>query len=210
MTNPLDEIVSETIDNTPPVSPVANRPDINPVIGETFPTDSEGRTVSQSAEYPIPSSPVGTQSDIFDPAIHSTNTDGTPRLTKTGKYRLRPGRKNDTMTVGGGDTHQAKAKAAADATAQTIVMLGFLLGGDEWRPKKNDATGEDEMKALTEAYTGWFLTMEEPNVPAWAAAAIVTGAYILPRLRSPVTSERLSGLYRKVGTWVAGLRNRGA
>lgn len=165
----------------------------------------------------------------FDPAIHATNADGTPKLTANGKLRKRPGRKSgDSVGVssksrlGGipgasapvtsaeGITHEqrAQARAAGVSAANALITLGVALGGDEWQPIVNHEQGIDERAQLENAFGAYFEAKGLRDIPPGVALTIAVGAYALPRFTRPKTQKRVSTLKEKLFVWIAKRRAR--
>jgi hypothetical protein len=91
--------------------------------------------------------------------------------------------------------------------ADTIVIAGRTLGGTDWECKivKDEKTDEilfDEKHNLREAWADMAEQYEWGKFPAWAAVALATSAYILPRLNAPSTLSR----WDKVKLWIANRR----
>jgi hypothetical protein len=144
----------------------------------------------------------------FDPAIHAVDDAGLPRLTKTGAFAKKRGRK-----VNAEETAQQKQEAknallelanktdiAAKAAANLTFNLGVMSFGEEWQPEK------DEALAVKEAYRNYFDAKGITDFPPGVALAITLGAYALPRLRHENTKSKLSRFVSGVKNWFGKLR----
>lgn len=119
-----------------------------------------------------------------------------PRKTKAGSSIVLPGNSPEA--------HEARYRLAGEAAADGLIMLGMTFGGADWEPKPamKDKEGNvvyDERQTLRKGWGDMFVAYEWENVPAWAACAICTGMYIVPRLNAPSTISRLD----KVKLWFA-------
>ena len=155
----------------------------------------------------------------FDPALHLTNPDGTPRLTKKGAYMRKRGPANgsspksktgDADLFAGTVTAPAPASAAAQlnnrAVAAMLVTTCTALAekviGPEWKAEK------DESKALTDAARVYLDSIGGVEISPGAALAIAVVGYSLPRLAVPNTQTKLQKLGGWVSSRVAWLRGR--
>lgn len=163
----------------------------------------------------------------FDPALHLTNSDGTPRLTKSGAYmRKRGPAKGSTPKSKAGDTdlfsdaptdvpRETQPAAAPATTAATLnnravaamlvttcTTLAERVIGPEWKAEK------DETKALTDAARVYLDSIGGLEISPGTALAIAVVGYSLPRLAVPNTQTKLQKLGGWVSSRVAWLRGR--
>lgn len=133
----------------------------------------------------------------FDPDIHLSDKDGNPRLTKHGKFRLKPGRKTGT-------DHSAKQRInrpnaanenispemsmAAETAASMYINSGVMLFGEEWIPD----SAKREREHLVSAFEQYFIAKGIEDIPPGLALAIAMFGYAAPRLHMPQTQYRLS------------------
>lgn len=125
----------------------------------------------------------------FDPSIHATNDDGTPRLTKTGKLRLRPGAKsrlNAGLNLPGEKPPPTEYDVAGHAAAMIFVTTGTILLGADFQPEN-----EGEHEQVANAFACWCEANNINDVPPGIALAIALSGYIGKRLYKPTVSERL-------------------
>lgn len=199
--------------------PVSDSENIDAV--ESVETDGLAGAVDTAVESAI-SQWVG-----FDPSIHATNPDGTPKLRGNGSYALKRGRKKgSTFSVsennpGNADVvdHPAQAQApitsapqAAAATlnnAQTALFLvstvtGVLSRaiGPEWAAEKNETKGlTDATKAYLDATGGITLS---PGI----ALSLAIASYAAPRFAHENTRSRFGRIYDWCRDRVAVIRSR--
>lgn len=226
MSDALDSLVDEVVEAAPPVSPIATR-EIEAEGAEETATATDGQTpppvappeglqqntsTSRVVNVPVASSPFGVSNgEQFDPEIHDVDADGKPFLNRDGKFARKRGRKKGSHNGGAGHVNTTvldadnvrlqKAATSARAVVQSLFVMGALIGGEEWQPIVDPATNRDEPAMLTQAYTEWFLTMENIEVPPWLGVAIVTAAYVIPRMALPKTASRISAIWGWLSGW---------
>jgi len=139
----------------------------------------------------------------FDPSQHAADSDGKPLYTVTGNFQKKRGRK-----AGAGPTkHISKVgaptqdkqtapntsnyRAIGQATAESVFMIGRVLGGDHWAPIKDDATGTDERSQMADAWTQYAEAKQWKDIPPGVLVSIVMCGYIGPRLATPQTKTRI-------------------
>jgi len=159
----------------------------------------------------------------FDPEIHVTDNDGAPKTTIKGFLRMRPGRKSGPTKkkaghVAGIPGHAAdgkltpsermQARATGDAAANALIMLGVVVGGDEWHPQKNEEYGVDEKQSLSVAFGDYFEAKELTDIPPGVALTIAISAYMLPRFTMPKTQTRMQRFKEYIATKIAKRRMR--
>lgn len=150
--------------------------------------------------------------NAFDPAIHKTNKDGEPTLSRTGKLIKKPGRKAGGASSSGpsviGVKQEAKpdpdqaariqARASGKMAANLLMTLGIVAGGEEWQPMKDEKTGIDEKLMLESAFADYFEATGKTDIPPGMALTVAIGGYALPRFTMPKTRSRM----QKVKDWV--------
>lgn len=146
----------------------------------------------------------------FDPDIHETKKDGTPKLSKNGVLCRRPGRRagaSKSRVFTGPQpgeqaeilpgTESAHYDAAGRAMAQTIFAAGAALFGEEWQPQRVESVGLDEDAQMQSAWADYFRARGVVDVPPGVAVGIAMVSYALPRLSMPKTRNRIKGLIAK-------------
>ena len=146
--------------------------------------------------------------DTFDPAIHVTDADGNPVLTKAGNYRKRPGRKAGSVPTSSIYSEPPPTQAepalpdpAARAAADTLFTLGVTLGGEEWLPIQSPETGLDERAEMIGAFDAYFKAAGIVDIPPGLALSIAVGGYALPRFTQPKTRTRMQRAKDRVAAW---------
>ena len=145
---------------------------------------------------------VDKDGNAFDPELHQTNEDGTPKIGASGKLLKRRGKggsrlKRPKKEQISPETLQCQSQAKL-ATA-LLVTLGVSIFGDEWQPMSDEKLGLDEKSMLEEAFTDYFVATGAKDLPPSLALALAVGAYSLPRFTLPKTQNRLV----KFGGWVS-------
>lgn len=144
----------------------------------------------------------------FDPEIHETKKDGTPKLSKNNILCRRPGRRagaSKSRVFAGPQKPEDKAEvlpgsenahyeAAGRAMAQTVFGVGVMLFGEEWRPMRQEQVGLDEAAQMQDAWADYFRARGVVDVPPGVAVGIAMVSYALPRFGMPKTRSRLGAL----------------
>ncbi len=154
-----------------------------------------------------------TDGNPFNPEIHVTDSNGDPVTTKNNKLRKRPGRKSDTAQTGGkshvsqpgasaqnsGQVQTQQARQSGVHAARMFASVSMMVGGDEFRPMKDEKQGIDEMKGLEEAFGDYFESKEWEDIPPGIALTMVCFSFLAPRFLMPKTKTRVS----KMKDWIA-------
>ncbi len=92
---------------------------------------------------------------------------------------------------------QAKieAQAVGQVAAQMTFALGYMIGGDEWKPRIEQ--GFNEQEHITKLYQDYFESQGINDLPPGAALSIGLMGYALPRLTQP----RTQGTIQTVKNW---------
>jgi len=165
----------------------------------------------------LPADKAGTR---FDPALHATNDDGSPKLTATGAYAKKRGRKAggpalSTMPASGPKPGIPGASAEALATAaqaqaarsagiqaaQLVFAVGVIFGGDEWQPRTDAKTGLDERAMMEGAMGEYFVSQGKTDIPPGIALTFCMLAYAAPRFAMPKTQSRVQTVKAKIVQW---------
>lgn len=165
--------------------------------------------------------------EIFNPAIHAANADGSPRTTNSGRFALKRGKKSGSAqlsTSGAQGTGTAKlnvppgtaqavqaatsaakiaeARAGGKGAASLLLALSVGIGGEEWQPRADPKTGMNEQLMLEGAFGDFFVAQGWADLPpGWALVAVLS-MYSLPRFRMPQTRTRLQKFRGWVGSMV--------
>lgn len=152
----------------------------------------------------------------FDPTIHATNADGSPKYKADGSYALKRGRKaggqNSTLQspaqekvpdalpgvgTGASDT-PAEAVKKVDFNQLGKVYAGLFFGatasviGPEWLPADND-----EKKRVETAFSVWAKANDASDLPPGWALVITLGMYSVARLQHQNTKSKFDKLKEK-------------
>lgn len=140
----------------------------------------------------------------FDPNIHAKNALGEGVKTATGLWRRRRGTGSTRGTSyvasapAGPSAQDQAAMAAGVALSQMTFLIGQVIGGAEWAPRKiADDAGKvvlDEDSMLTDAYTKYCATKGILDVPPGVALTFALVCYAAPRLAMPETQHRVGTL----------------
>ena len=155
------------------------------------------------------------QGITFNPAIHESMPDGTPRLSPSGKLRRKRG--------GGGKGPRssfvppadapaapdqsaiesaAKIKATAEGMTNMTFLIATVIGGPDFRPIINDK--ENEREQFVSAYTGVCEAYGYSDMPPWMALAFVATAFTARRFINPEFTEfkeRKAGWVTRFKIW---------
>lgn len=146
---------------------------------------------------------------VFDPAYHVFDDEtGKPKLTKTGKFRKKPGRK---PSGSGGATADAKAMSCREAgkvSAEAVFVTGQALFGEEWKPVIDPEHGIHEPENLTTAFAAYYEATGFRDPPPWMVLVIGLGAYAGPRLAAPKTQGKLKRFTQWIGLRLTGWRKK--
>lgn len=140
----------------------------------------------------------------FDPSIHATNEDGSPKYKADGTFALRRGRKRQTATSempsGHVPTKPITRKAEVVDTSETtaLVIVSSIEGlfcsaiGPEWKM-------EDAEKGMNQGAWAAYLRANgmKDLSPGWMVV-ITTAIYATSRLSHPNTQSKLGGIGAKI------------
>ncbi len=135
---------------------------------------------------------------------------GRPPMTDDQKAANKAARKSKVGTVSKSATvanvaetsqEQTAAIAMAAGTATSLtIMLGCVIGGEDFAPGKNPlAGGMDDDKFLFKAYFDYCKAKGVQDIPPGVALSAALMVYVAPRLNKPNTKTRL----QKVGGAIA-------
>lgn len=150
----------------------------------------------------------------FNSDVHAVDSDGNPKFTATGVFAKKRGRKSAADSVLGNsvkvdsspqrvdDVIRANKQAAAgQMAANAVVMLGLVLGGEEWMPVKDRDLGLDEKANLEQCFTDYFTAMNMDDISPNMALGIGLLGYVLPRFTMPKTQARTKSVWGKAKQW---------
>lgn len=136
-----------------------------------------------------------TTNETFDPAIHVSDKEGNPVLTKTGKFRFKPGRKSGQSRTSGinipqtdaADEDEEKIRLAAQTAAAIYINTGVVTFGPEWLPDR----AANEQEGLSEAFYQYLKAKGITDIPPGLALAIALSGYAAKRMYMPQTQTKM-------------------
>jgi hypothetical protein len=160
----------------------------------------------QSSGNSNDTSPKVSQSG-FDPSIHETNADGTPRRTKNGDFRRKRGRRgNGTNGSGTHDSNTSQtpndtgnASTTVNYTQMGEMFAGMLFStcvatfGNKWEPKA------EERSNITNATARYCESVGMQDIPPGIALVLCVGMYALPRFNDPETKAKIRDIGESMG-----------
>jgi len=194
-----------------PVIPQDSPPGLAPVPPETIADD-----LSASVDASLENLPAPNESAIQAHADRQAAERG-EETPESGAKQKRKYTKRGTKDAGefvapgqGPASKREQYRKSGYAMADTLVLVGQTLGGEDWKPNLvKDAAGTvlfDERSTLREAWADMAEEYEITKMPAWAACAIATAAYVGPRLTAPSTISR----WEKAKLWWAARQMKAA
>ena len=148
--------------------------------------------------------------ELFNPELHAVKSDGSPSFAKSGLFRRRRGtggrvaipatpaisseesrRIAEQQAAAAEEQKRRKAMIAAQGISEIIFKSGYMLGGDEWLPIKNDEKQIDERRDMHTAWAEYCYARGVEDIPPGMLVAFVCSAYMLPRFAAPETQKRL-------------------
>lgn len=136
--------------------------------------------------------PVDVDGRHFDPDLHLSNPDGSPRVSdKTGKLLKKRGRRKASDSNGylDGDINNSEAKAVAETYFNGFKLLGSALLGGEFGEHTKP---EGEM--VTKAIEAVCIESNSTGLTPKQMLGVALMSYTAPRVTTPTAKERL-GLY---------------
>lgn len=150
---------------------------------------------------------LGDGGDVFSPDVHEVDDGGNPIKNSDGSFRRKRGRKKG-VNYGGTEivvSDEAKAKAAAVASVDTMIALCRGVFGEEWSPVYDKKLGIDERANLISAFEAYYVQAGVISIPPSLGIVIALGAFALPRTQLENTKGKLA----KFSGWVKGWFVRG-
>lgn len=198
----------DTADTTPGPAPgqlpeglVGDMPDVQEHVVQAIEEDE--RKVEEATE--AAKAERDASGNVFDPGRHATDDKGRPLKTPTGRWKKIPGgaSKGVKGKLGSPGPAQAtpvedptaKARAAGAMLANTIMTACTVGIGDEWEPTEGERAG------MEQAYGDLAVASGLEDVPPGLAAIVVTGMYVVPRLRKPKTKTWLQARWEAAKAW---------
>lgn len=166
------------------------------------------------------SAPIDSYNQPFDPAIHSSDSDGNGIKTQAGKWRRKRGKGSatsaaKTSTLGQSESASGPSAAQQAATATGIACAEMTIGtctmvfGPEWQARTiKDETGNvllDERAYMSKTYADYCAAKGIKDIPPGVALTLSLLAYAAPRFAEPETRERTGTMREwftcKIASW---------
>ena len=148
--------------------------------------------------------------ELFNPELHAVKADGSPSYAKSGVFRRKRGtgsrvtipaanaippdearRIAEANAQAAEEQKRRRAMIAAQGISEIIFKSGYMLGGDEWLPIKNEEKQIDERRDMHTAWAEYCYARGVEDIPPGMLVAFVVSAYALPRFAAPETQKRL-------------------
>jgi len=192
--------INKIVDNPETVEPVESSADVTMdslTNDESFPAPDEEAIAAIQAENAAKPAPAPLPG--FDPKIHAVKEDGTPSLTKTGKFRMKtkqkfvsPEEKRNEETAAKSAIPEISSREAAIVTSGLIEQLSVKLISDDFIYADIErASNQNAWEKTFDHYGGVNLTPP-------AALALNHMAIILTRAGQPKTLSK----FKKIGGWI--------
>ena len=130
--------------------------------------------------------------EIFDPAIHRSDSNGNPLRNKDGSYSKKRGRRSTSKSMD--NSKELACEAAAVSTVDVIVATCIAIGGEEFIPILDEKNGVNETQRMVQAWRSYYAATGIKELPPWVGVAIATGSYAAKRVVMPKTKSRLQKL----------------
>lgn len=142
---------------------------------------------------------------IYDPLLHETDAaTGRPKLTITGKFRKRRGRRKSPLDAPVRESSKLGYREAGRLSAEAVFVFGQVCFGEEWKPEINPEIGLNETEQMTAAWAAYYEQTGMKDPPPWVMLLIAMGAYAGPRLARPKTQSRLKKMRQWIGLRLSG------
>lgn len=151
----------------------------------------------------------------FDPSVHESNADGSPRLTSDNRLRRKRGRgasgasvapsydETDLATKDGAKLPRVVAVKHARDTVNLVVTFGQSVFGEVMTPMTKAQTGGlDEREYLVEKWADLYEQRGAINLPPELSVLIAMAGYVMPRFQHPEVKEKALGFFGKVKGWL--------
>lgn len=170
----------------------------------------EGEINAQAKQY------VG-----FNPEIHATNEDGTPRTKKDGSFALKRGRKSGAILPSGESelpdaptplsNSAVKTEAAKKINYKALgkVYAGIFIGGTasiigpEWNP-----ANKEEQTNLENAFSAYAESTGAQDLPPGLALVMTVAMYGAARLHHENTRSKFAALKDKLKIGFLWIKNK--
>lgn len=155
----------------------------------------------------------------FNPEIHATNEDGTPRTKKDGSFALKRGRKSSAVLPSGESAlpdaptpvsaNKVEAAKKINYKALGKVYAGIFIGGTasiigpEWNP-----ANKEEQTNLENAFSAYAESTGAQDLPPGLALVMTVAMYGAARLQHENTRSKFATLKDKLKIGFLWLKNK--
>ncbi len=154
----------------------------------------------------------------FNPEIHATNEDGTPRTKKNGSFALKRGRKSGAVLPSGESalpdapapvSNKVEAAKKINYKALGKVYAGIFIGGTssiigpEWNP-----ANKEEQTNLENAFSAYAESTGAQDLPPGLALVMTVAMYGAARLHHENTRSKFAALKDKLKIGFLWIKNK--
>lgn len=207
----IDPATPETPTDSPKTGdsiPVANLETIGDELIERKP-DLDDRVTD---DYTVPIRDE--KGNSFDPEIHEVDSDGNPKLTTTGRFRKKRGRKkgdtaNSKSTVGGNSGESPPPSPEEMATMEGRAMAAMFgaamcpIFGTDFLPKN-----PNEQAALEQPFIVFATEYPDFSPPPWVVIMGGIGSYVGMKMGEESVRENAKESAQKVAVLVNKIRGK--
>lgn len=191
--------IAETLDNAPTDIVESDVPlvDAEAVADDlnTARSDVQPHIVAEIESHEN-GTPVDSDGVTFRAGYHAVNDDGTPRLTKTGKFRK--ARNGQEATPPDVEKSRLNRLNVARVLSAMTFRAGMFFGGTEAAPKKDDAMGLDEVKDITTAYDSYMAAKNIDDLPPGLALFLSLALYAGRVASIRVAQEKSKSIFSRI------------
>ena len=183
-TNAVDSILMDMLESIP---------DIQPHVVDNVHKEN----VNQE-----PIAPKGGEKEVFNPAIHRANPDGSPVLTKTGKFRKKTG----ASKLYNPADREAQFSENPNLTAQIVIEANSLAAAEVVQNLKRSAYsnflgqtyGEERHRVFVDATKSYFISCGGVSLTPLQALLLLEGQLLLESASKPKAIDKIT----KFKTWL--------
>ena len=187
----------------------SDKPSESPLkSGKVFSSSDTSKSLEEAVKSSIAGAPIPSESAIeahqareqAREELETGSKGGVKAGTKRGPYKTSKNTESKLSGISPKETvrnDNEKFRKIGREIADTLIIAGRTLGGEDWEPKLIKAGDEilfDERSNLREAWADMSEEYQWEKFPAWAGVTIASLAYIVPRLNAPSTVSRMEKL----------------
>jgi hypothetical protein len=160
----------------------------------------------------------------FDASIHESDANGQPRLNKAGYIAKRRGgaskaganpsqskvntKPKDKKVDAVPENLEPQIQATAQMSTAIFTTLATMIGGEEFKPVVDKATGENEPEMLTMVFANYYRDKGIIDIPPGVALTLGLGFYVAKRWNAPKFTERKARWFGGIRRWWSDFRLR--